>query len=98
MAHACQRQRAKRLRNNAHRPSLMHHPSQQELLNFENFFTPLVSDVMDRLGISSHVLSREIQSIPFDPSLKVVGLAFPCRVIPTSEYVEITKLLEMVDS
>jgi 4-hydroxy-4-methyl-2-oxoglutarate aldolase len=68
------------------------------LPEFENFFTPLVSDVMDRLGIPSHVLPREIQSIPFEPSLKVAGLAFPCRVIPTKEYVEIDKLLEMVDS
>src|SRR5579883_143269 len=69
-----------------------------QLSVFDQFFTPLVSDVMDRLGIASHVLPHEIQSIPFDPTLKVVGLAYPCRVIPTSEYVEITKLLEMVDS
>lgn len=68
------------------------------LSSFERFFTPLVSDVMDRLGIPSHVLPREIQSIPFDPSLKVAGLAFPCRVVPTNEYIEIDTLLEMVDS
>ncbi len=65
---------------------------------FENFFTPLVSDAMDRLGFASHVLPRDIQSIPFDPSRKIVGLAYPCRVIPTKEYVEIDTLLEMVDS
>ncbi|HET6402702.1 MAG TPA: RraA family protein [Candidatus Kapabacteria bacterium] len=73
-------------------------PTAAELASFDQFFTPLVSDVMDRLGIPSHVLPREIQSIPFEPSLKVAGLAFPCRVIPTKEYVEIEKLLEMVDS
>ncbi|MFI5201610.1 MAG: RraA family protein [Candidatus Kapaibacterium sp.] len=73
-------------------------PTAAELASFDQFFTPLVSDVMDRLGIPSHVLPREIQSIPFEPSLKVAGLAFPCRVIPTKEYVEITTLLEMVDS
>ena len=73
-------------------------PGSDILRSFEDFFTPLVSDVMDRLGIPSYVLPREIQSFPFDPSLKVAGLAFPCRVIPTSEYVEITTLLEMVDS
>jgi regulator of RNase E activity RraA len=73
-------------------------PSKQELLSFDQFFTPLVSDVMDRLSIPSHVLPHDIQAIPFNPSLKVAGLAFPCRVIPTSEYVEINKLLEMVDS
>jgi 4-hydroxy-4-methyl-2-oxoglutarate aldolase len=76
----------------------MHHPTADELASFDQFFTPLVSDVMDRLKIPSHVLSQEIQSIPFDPSLKVAGLAYPCRVVPTNEYVEITKLLEMVDS
>ena len=74
------------------------HPTTQQLESFDEFFTPLVSDVMDRLGIPSHVLSHEIQCIPFDPSLKVAGLAYPCRVIPTNEYIEINKLLEMVDS
>jgi 4-hydroxy-4-methyl-2-oxoglutarate aldolase len=73
-------------------------PTAAQLASFDQFFTPLVSDVMDRLGIPSHVLPREIQAIPFEPSLKVAGLAFPCRVIPTKEYVEIDTLLEMVDS
>ncbi len=68
------------------------------LRSFNSFFTPLVSDVMDRLGIRSHTLPREIQAIPFDPSLKAAGRAFPCRVVPTEEYVEIDTLLEMVDS
>jgi 4-hydroxy-4-methyl-2-oxoglutarate aldolase len=68
------------------------------LHSFQRFFTPLVSDVMDRLGIPSHVLPHAIQSIPFDPLLKVAGIAFPCRVIPTTEYVEINTLLEMVDN
>lgn len=77
---------------------IVHSPTAAQLSSFDQFFTPLVSDVMDRLGIPSHVLPREIQSIPFEPSLKVAGLAFPCRVIPTKEYVEIDKLLEMVDS
>jgi 4-hydroxy-4-methyl-2-oxoglutarate aldolase len=71
--------------------------TREQLDLFQNFFTPLVSDVMDRLGIQGHVLPHEIQSIPFDESLKVAGLAFPCRVIPTNEYIEIHKLLEMVD-
>src|SRR4051812_44773357 len=68
------------------------------LRTIETLFTPLVSDVMDRLGIPSHVLDRSIQSVPFDPTLKVVGLAYPCHVIPTEEYVEIHTLLEMIDS
>lgn len=65
---------------------------------FDKIFTPLVSDVMDRLGIPSHVLPHDVQSIPFDPHLKAAGFAYPCRVVPTEEYVEIHTLLEMVDS
>jgi 4-hydroxy-4-methyl-2-oxoglutarate aldolase len=68
-----------------------------QLDTFSQFFTPLVSDVMDRLGLPCFVLPHSVQSIPFDPTLKVAGIAFPCRVAPTHEYVEITTLLEMVD-
>src|SRR5437868_14952156 len=75
-----------------------HLPKPEELREFQRLFTPLVSDVMDRLGIAGQVLNREIQSIPFDPSVKVAGLAFPCAIEPTSEYVEIDTLLEMVDN
>jgi 4-hydroxy-4-methyl-2-oxoglutarate aldolase len=64
----------------------------------QTLFTPLVSDVMDRLGISGYVLHHSIQSIFPDPSLKVAGYAYPCRVIPTDEYIEIDTLLAMVDS
>jgi regulator of RNase E activity RraA len=70
-----------------------------ERLDFlETLFTPLVSDVMDRLGITGYVLDRKIQSIFPDPHLKVAGYAFPCRVMPTEDYIEIEKLLEMVDN
>ena len=62
------------------------------------FYTPLVSDTMDRLGIRSGVLQHTIQPILLDPSLKVCGIAFPCRVRPTHKYVEIDVLLEMVDN
>ncbi len=72
-------------------------PTREELESFSQFFTPLVSDVMDRLGIASHVIDHSVQQVEFDPSLKVAGLAFPCRVVPTNEYVEIGTLLEMVD-
>lgn len=64
----------------------------------ETLYTPLVSDTMDALGITGYVLPREIQSIFPDPHLKVAGYAYPCRVIPTEEYVEIHTLLAMVDS
>lgn len=70
-----------------------------EKLEFlEQIFTPLVSDTMDRLGISGYVLDHAIQSIFSDPHLKVAGYAYPCRVIPTDEYIEIDTLLKMVDS
>ena len=71
---------------------------QNELDFLETLFTPLVSDVMDSLGITGQVLPHTIQSIFPDPHLKVTGYAFGCRVVPTEEYVEIHKLLEMVDA
>lgn len=64
----------------------------------ETLFTPLVSDTMDSLGIEGGVLPSAIQSVFFDPSLKVAGYAYPCQVKPTDEYIEINTLLEMVDS
>ena len=64
----------------------------------ETLYTPLVSDTMDKLGISGQIFDHSIQSIFPDPHLKVAGYAFPCRVIPTDEYVEINTLLEMVDA
>ncbi|HEY6171565.1 MAG TPA: hypothetical protein VIX80_04810, partial [Candidatus Kapabacteria bacterium] len=71
---------------------------QNELDFLETLFTPLVSDVMDSLGITGQVLPHSIQSIFPDPHLKVAGYAFGCRVVPTNEYVEIHTLLEMVDA
>src|SRR2546421_9339439 len=62
------------------------------------FYTPLVSDTMDRLGIRSGAMNHSIQLILPDPHLKVCGIAFPCRVTPTDKYVEIHTLLEMVDN
>jgi len=62
------------------------------------FYTPLVSDTMERLGMPSGALHHAIQPILPDPLLKVCGIAFPCRVVPTDEYVEIDMLLKMVDA
>lgn len=71
----------------------------KEILDFlETLYTPLVSDTMDKLGIHGQVVDHAVQSMLFDPHLKVAGIAYPCRVVPTREYVEITTLLEMVDS
>jgi regulator of RNase E activity RraA len=69
-----------------------------KLTFLETLYTPLVSDTMDSLGMEGYVLPHEMQSIFADPHLKVAGYAYPCRVIPTDEYVEIHTLLEMVDS
>ncbi len=61
------------------------------------FYTPLLSDTMERLGMPSGALGHAVQSTIFDPALKVCGRAFPCRVVPTDEYVEIHTLLAMID-
>ena len=68
------------------------------LQKMEQFYTPLISDVMDSLGLPSGVMDHSIQAILPNPNLKVCGVAFPCRVAATDEYVEIDKLLEMVDA
>lgn len=74
-------------------------PSISKMLpDFSRFYTPLVSDTMERMGMRSPALDSSVQDILPDPSRKVWGYAFPCRVVPTEEYVEITTLLEMVDS
>lgn len=68
------------------------------LEGMHRFYTPLVSDTMERLGMKSGAIHHSIQAILQDPTLKVCGVAYPCRVVPTQEYVEIDRLLEMVDS
>jgi regulator of RNase E activity RraA len=73
-------------------------PTQEQLAGMLRFYTPLVSDTMERLGYGSTALDYRIQSIDPDPLLRVCGLAFPCRVVPTDEYVEITTLLAMIDA
>jgi 4-hydroxy-4-methyl-2-oxoglutarate aldolase len=71
---------------------------EEKLDGMRRFYTPLVSDTMERLGMKTGALHHSIQPVLPDPSLKVCGLAYPCRVIPTREYIEIDRLLEMVDS
>lgn len=70
----------------------------EQLRGMARFYTPLVSDVMDSLGLPSGVLDWSMQSIFFNPDVKACGRAFPCRVVPTDEYVEIDNLLAMVDA
>jgi len=71
---------------------------QKMLQGMKRFYTPLVSDTMERMGLKSGAIHHSIQSILPDPHLKVCGVAYPCRVAPTKQYVEIHTLLEMVDS
>jgi len=68
------------------------------MIDLSPFYTPLVSDTMERMGYGSPALDASIQAILPTTGIKVWGRAFPCRVIPTDEYVEITTLLEMVDA
>ncbi len=76
-----------------------HHDSLETMLEgMRRFYTPLVSDTMERLGIKSGAMHHSLQAMLPDPHLKVCGVAFPCRVVPTEEYVEIHTLLEMVDN
>jgi len=63
-----------------------------------NFYSPLISDTMDRLGLKSGVIDKNVQSILPNPNIKSCGLAYPCLVCQTDEYVEIDTLLEMIDS
>lgn len=70
----------------------------EKIRGMHRFYTPLVSDTMERMGLKSGALHHSIQAVLSDPHLKVCGLAFPARVKPTKEYVEIHTLLEMVDA
>src|SRR5579883_860499 len=70
----------------------------EQLQQFRQYYTPLVSDSMDRLGITGYIMDRAIQPMEHSADIKVCGFAFPCRVVPTREYVEIDKILEMVDA
>ena len=78
----------------------MHPPeiSAARLRRFASYYTPLVSDTLDRLGIRGCVMDHAIQHIAGGANPKVCGIAFPCRVVPTKKYVEIDTLLEMVDA
>jgi regulator of RNase E activity RraA len=79
-------------------PSVADQQLEEQLRGMLRFYTPLVSDTMERLGIQSGALHHSIQPVLPDPHLKVCGIAFPCRVVATEEYVEIHTLLEMVDN
>lgn len=73
-------------------------PSAEQLAAVSRLYTPLVADTLDRMGITGQVMDRTVQSVLPTPDLKVCGIAFPCRVVPTTEYVEIDNLLAMVDA
>lgn len=58
--------------------------------------TALVSDICDDLELDNPMLDHNIQRVTGVPGRVVVGSAYPCRVEPTDEYVEIHTLLEMI--
>ena len=43
-----------------------------------NFYTPAVSDALDRRGIFSQVLPKEM--LPLRDDMVVAGIAFTCKV------------------
>jgi 4-hydroxy-4-methyl-2-oxoglutarate aldolase len=73
-----------------------HSAASVELLR--NAHTALVSDVCDNQGLDSPMLPPAIQRVVGRPGQVVVGPAYPCRVDPTEEFVEIDVLLEMLES
>ncbi len=70
----------------------------KQLDRMRRFYAPLISDAMERLGMPSGALDPSIQAVIERPGEIVCGIAFPARVTPTREYVEIDTLLEMVDA
>ena len=74
----------------------MYKPSSVESLRAAH--TALVSDICDDLGLDNPMLDPSIQRVTGSPGRVVVGPAYPCRVEPTDEYVEIHTLLEMIGS
>lgn len=66
---------------------------------FGRLYTPLISDTADHLGVKIGVLDSGSGIEPVDGDRKVVaGVAFPCRNEPTGEWVDIDRLLEMLDA
>lgn len=67
---------------------------------YARLYTPLVSDTMERMGRQSTALATRIQCLcpAADPGVTMVGFAYPCRERATDAYVEIDRLLHMIDS
>ncbi|MPY90254.1 MAG: hypothetical protein GEU99_20310 [Luteitalea sp.] len=64
----------------------------------ERLYTCILSDMSEAISDMRLFLGQDIQSINGDHGTKMAGFAFPARVRRTNEYVEIDKLLEMVDA
>ena len=63
-----------------------------------HFYTPLVSDICDELGLGDRLLPTDIQLVGNNPQTVVAGTAFCCQVVATDKYVEIDTILKMVDA
>lgn len=68
------------------------------LERYKKLHTPLLSDTLERMGHWNRALDHRVQALVPNPHLKVVGLAYPCQVRATDQYIEIDNLLRMVDT
>ena len=73
-------------------------PDIELLTRLERLYTCIVSDMSESIDDTRLFLGRGIQSLISEPRVKVAGYAFTARVRRTDAYVEIDRLLEMVDA
>jgi 4-hydroxy-4-methyl-2-oxoglutarate aldolase len=66
--------------------------------DFRTMYTPLISDALDGLGRRDCVMEPGLAPVTGDGSSPTVGWAFPVRFRPTDEWVDIDRVLEMIDS
>jgi 4-hydroxy-4-methyl-2-oxoglutarate aldolase len=67
------------------------------LAGYRRLYTALVSDALDERGIPNRVMKPGLLPIQRGEVRTVAGFAFPVSVRQTDEFVEIDRLLQMVD-
>lgn len=72
-------------------------PDDALLAGFERLSTALVSDILDGLGERDRVMRPGLSPVLADPLRVVAGRAYTVEVRATDEFVEIDRLLDMVD-
>lgn len=68
------------------------------LADFATTYSPLVSDVLDQLGRRDCVMEPGLAQVAGDGLTPTVGWAYPVGIRRTSDWVEVDRLLEMIDS